>query len=305
MTFEQALRGYLAYIANARSLSKATMQAQRADLRILDELCRQENCDFLTIDPPMLQSIVDSLAQSYEPSSLARLCSTLRSFYEYLSIQYQTGNPAQTLKAPRSVRHLPSWIASDEMDAMLARFGNDDKGILDKTIIMTLYSSGLRVSELCALEERNVRLDQGTIRVVGKGSKERIVPLNEICIEQMKLYASRVRQPDASARKFFFVSAKGKPLNRQYVYRLSKACAMANNLSPNVSPHTFRHSYATRLIEHDADLRSVQELLGHSDISTTQIYTHVDVSRLKNVYDSALPDPFGALKDRKEDDDEH
>lgn len=166
-----------------------------------------------------------------------------------------------TLHAPHLSRALPLWVSAEEFEKTLEIFEADDKGILDKTILMTLYCCGLRVSELCTLEERNVRLDQKLLRVIGKGRKERVIPLPDSLCTQMDEYRKRVRDPKAGMRKFFFVSLKGEKLNRQYVYRLVKKASIQGSLPPSSSPHTLRHSFATRLMEHESDLRSLQNCL--------------------------------------------
>lgn len=281
---------YLLWAENVEGKSQATLNAQKQDLRLFETWLNENELTIEEVNSHDLQTFVDSLSLRYASSSSARLCSTLRAFYEFLSVRYEMDNPCALLESPKKEKKLPLWISAEEMDAVLGTFDQSDKGILDKTILMVLYSTGLRVSELCSLQMRDVRLSQQTIRVLGKGQKQRQLPLNERVCRQMELYESTVRQPKTSSSAYFFVSLKGAKLNRQYVYSLVKKVAMEDHLSPALSPHSLRHSFATRLIEHDTDLRLVQELLGHSDIRTTQIYTHVDSSRLKNSVDSALPD---------------
>ncbi|MCF0259376.1 MAG: tyrosine-type recombinase/integrase, partial [Erysipelotrichaceae bacterium] len=167
-------------------------------------------------------------------------------------------------------------------------FSNSDRDLLNRCILMVLYSCGLRVSELCSLERNRVYFSQGQLQIIGKGSKERIVPVNELCLQEMEQYLRFVRPP--SKDPHFFLTVQGRPLNRQYVHRLIKAKAAELNLSPDLSAHAFRHAFATSLLEGQADLRAVQEMLGHADIRTTQIYTHVQKERLKKAYDKALPD---------------
>lgn len=291
---ESIVSDYFSQAAGGRMLSQSSIQAQKNDLRLFFEECRQGELSPLNLNTSEMQSVIDGLASGYAPSSIARLCSTLRSFYSYLSLRLDQPDPAMTLRAPHLSRALPLWVSAEEFEKTLEIFEADDKGILDKTILMTLYCCGLRVSELCMLEERNVRLDQKLLRVIGKGRKERVIPLPDSLCTQMDEYRKRVRDPKAGMRKFFFVSLKGEKLNRQYVYRLVKKASIQGSLPPSSSPHTLRHSFATRLMEHESDLRSLQELLGHSDISTTQIYTHIDTNRLLSTYDQALPD-FGNL----------
>lgn len=292
MDLAKLIRSYLVWMESGEGKAKATIASHKEDLNLFSQYLREEKVSLEEVDGVFLQGFLDSLSLRYEATSISRLASTLHSFFGYLNVFYGLKDPTGLLRAPKRTKKLPVWAASSEIDEILSRFDQSPKGILDRTIITVLYCCGLRVSELCTLKMNDVRLSQGQIRVLGKGSKERMIPLVDGCAKQMELYIQTVRQPDSGAGAYFFVSAKGKPLNRQYVYRLVKACALEENLSPSFSPHSLRHSYATRLIEKDTDLRLVQELLGHSDISTTQIYTHIDSARLVDTVDTALPEPI-------------
>ncbi|MEY8308575.1 tyrosine-type recombinase/integrase [Erysipelotrichaceae bacterium 51-3] len=298
MDLDSVIRSFSSWAENSQGKARSSVDSQRQDLILLKEYLKEQKTQIEEVDGLFLQGFLDELSLRYAPSSIARLTSTLRSFFGYLNLMYDLPDPSTLLKAPHISRHLPVWASDAEMEAVLADFDQSDKGILDKTIVTVLYCCGLRVSELCTLRTNDVRLDQKQIRVLGKGDKERIVPLVDECIQQMALYWNVVRQPKASAASYFFVSLKGLPLNRQYVYRLTKNSALNHQLSPSFSPHSLRHSFATRLIENDTDLRMVQELLGHADISTTQIYTHVDTSRLVASVDQALKDPKLAFDKR-------
>lgn len=289
MDISNLIRSYLIWIENGQGKAKATIASQREDLILFAHYLEEEQVRLEDVDGIFLQGFLDSLTLRYQATSVSRLTSTLRSFFAYLDIFYGLKDPSTLLQAPKRDKKLPVWAAASEIDEILKRFDTSPKGILDKTIVMVLYCCGLRVSELCTLKLNDVRLNQKQIRVYGKGGKERMIPLVDACAAQMETYIEEIRKPTGNAGMYFFVSTKGKPLNRQYVYRLVKTCAMQENLSPQFSPHSLRHSYATRLIEKDTDLRYVQELLGHSDITTTQIYTHVDSSRLIQTVDSALP----------------
>lgn len=291
MEIENLVRTYLIWIENGQGKAKATVASQKEDLTLFVRYLKEEQVKLEEVDQIFLQGFLDSLSLRYQATSVSRLTSTLRSFFSYLNIFYGLKDPSTLLQAPKREKKLPVWAAGEEIDEILKRFDSSPKGILDKTIIMVLYCCGLRVSELCTLKLNDVRLNQKQIRVYGKGGKERMIPLVDACVEQMEIYSQTIRKPTGNAGIYFFVTAKGKPLNRQYVYRLVKTCALQENLSPNFSPHSLRHSYATRLIEKDTDLRLVQELLGHSDISTTQIYTHIDSTRLVDTIDRALPCP--------------
>lgn len=291
MDLENLVRTYLIWIENGQGKAKATIVSQKEDLRLFVRYLKEEDVQLEDVDQVFLQGFLDSLSLRYQATSISRLTSTLRSFFGYLNIFYGLKDPSTLLQAPKREKKLPVWADGKEIDEILKRFDESPKGILDKTIIMVLFCCGLRVSELCTLKQNDARLNQRQIRVYGKGGKERMIPLVDACVSQMETYSQTIRKPTGNAGIYFFVSPKGKQLNRQYVYRLVKACARQENLSPEFSPHSLRHSYATRLIEKDTDLRLVQELLGHSDISTTQIYTHIDSSRLVDTIDTALPSP--------------
>lgn len=302
MDLENLVRTYLIWIENGQGKAKSTIDSQKEDLRLFVRYLKEEGVQLEDVDQVFLQGFLDSLSLRYQATSISRLTSTLRSFFGYLNIFYGLKDPSTLLQAPKREKKLPIWADGKEIDEILKRFDESPKGILDKTIIMVLFCCGLRVSELCTLKQNDVRLNQRQIRVYGKGGKERMIPLVDACVSQMETYSQTIRKPTGNAGIYFFVLPKGKQLNRQYVYRLVKACARQENLSPEFSPHSLRHSYATRLIEKDTDLRLVQELLGHSDISTTQIYTHIDSSRLVDTIDTALPSPcFGLNCANKKD----
>ncbi len=306
MKFQSAVNEYLRYAQNARGSSSATQQAQKSDLQILQEWMQSNRKDLETLSKSDLQQFADSLTPTYAPASAARIISTLHSFFDFLSLRYDLSDPALTLKAPKQARKLPSWITKEELTRLMQSFPEDDRGLLEGSIILTLFCTGLRVSELCSLASRDVRLDARQIRVLGKGQKERIVPLPSECVSLLEKYARSIRSRFGMPR-LFFVNLQGKPVNRQFVYRLIKKKALETQLPLSMSPHTLRHSYATSLLESQTDLRVIQELLGHSDISTTQIYTHVDKERMMRAYDQAMPDPFeaalNAAEDKKEKED--
>lgn len=290
MNFSMLRRRYLLDLENGQGKAKATVESQREDLSLLEAWLDENGLQAEQADSRQLQRFLDELSLRYAPASIARLASTVRSFYGWLSVLYGSPDPCTLLHAPKKTRSLPVWTGMEQMEAMLSRFDSSDKGVLDRTILSVLYLCGLRVSELCSLRSQDVHLSQNQIRIQGKGGKERIIPLVDSCRDQMELYWSTVRQPKTAAAAFFFVSPRGGQLNRKYVWRLVKSSAFEENLPPSFSPHSVRHSYATRLMESGADLRMVQELLGHSDISTTQIYTHLDAGRLRRSVDRAFED---------------
>lgn len=288
MEMSYLIRRYLLDLENGQGKARATIESQRADLHLLSDWLAENHLDVFHVSAQHLQTFLDSLSIRYAPASIARLASTVRSFYGWLGVVYDLPDPCTLLHAPKKSQALPVWASMEQIEAVLAGFDQSSKGILDKTIVMVLYLCGLRVSELCSLKTRDVHLAQNQILIQGKGGKERLIPLVDACREQMTLYWNMAREPRTAASACFFVSPRGLPLNRKYVWRLVKKCALEERLSPAFSPHSLRHSYATRLMETGADLRMVQELLGHSDISTTQIYTHLDASRLSQSVEQAF-----------------
>jgi integrase/recombinase XerD len=221
-------------------------------------------------------------------TSVARLLSVLKRFYRYLLRQGRIkGDPTLKIDAPKLPRSLPKSLTEDDVEQLLAAPQVESAlGLRDKAMLETLYASGLRVSELVTLKLAQVSLDMGVVRVVGKGSKERLVPLGEEAIRWIQRYLREAR-PELLARRAsddLFVTARGAAMTRQMFWHLLRRYALRGGLQKAISPHTLRHAFATHLLNHGADLRVVQLLLGHSDISTTQIYTHVARERLKQLH---------------------
>lgn len=209
----------------------------------------------------------------------ARLLSSLRSFFRFIEIEYRTGkNPAEAVDFPKMSRRVPAVLSVEEIEKVLAGVDlSRPEGHRNRAILETLYSCGLRVSELTGLRISDLFLDEGFIRVVGKGDKQRLVPIGEPAIKAIRLYMEQSRRGYTSATEdILFLNRRGGRLSRQMVFLIIKNQCEASGITKEVSPHTFRHSFATHLIENGADLRAVQEMLGHENIATTEIYTHVD-----------------------------
>jgi integrase/recombinase XerD len=221
-------------------------------------------------------------------TSVARLLSVLKRFYRYLLRQGRIkGDPTLKIDAPKLPRSLPKSLTEDDVEQLLSAPQIENAlGLRDKAMLETLYASGLRVSELVTLKLSQVSLDMGVVRVVGKGSKERLVPLGEEAIRWIQRYLKEARPELLAGRASddFFVTARGAAMTRQMFWHLLRRYALRGGLRKAISPHTLRHAFATHLLNHGADLRVVQLLLGHSDISTTQIYTHVARERLKQLH---------------------
>jgi integrase/recombinase XerD len=223
-----------------------------------------------------------------KPRTTSRLVSSLKRFYQFaLREGLRTDDPAQDLDSPRIPRSLPKSLSEAEVESLLAAPDTETaQGLRDRAMLETLYASGLRVSELVGLKTVQVSLDMGVVRVLGKGAKERLTPLGEEAVGWIERYQRTARPQLLGARKSdaLFVTARGAPMTRQAFWGLVKRYALLAGVARAVSPHTLRHAFATHLINHGADLRVVQLLLGHADISTTQIYTHVARERLKALH---------------------
>jgi integrase/recombinase XerC len=263
-----------------------------AALQATDEQCdeRLHNCDAMAVR----EFLAHLFARQYTKSSTARKLATLRSFYKFLVRRGTVAvNPLSAIRTPKQEKRLPKCLDIDQIEKLLATPGDADMlGSRDKAMLEVLYSSGLRVSELTGLEMQDIDMQEGIIRVRGKGRKDRLTPIGSQAIKALEVYfqqrlaAGKAQGPHAGR---VFVNKHGGPLSTRSVRRkLDKYLALAG-LDPGVSPHTLRHSFATHLLNAGADLRSVQELLGHQSLSTTQIYTHLTTARMKQVYDQAHP----------------
>jgi len=286
---------FLAWLVAEKGLSANTRSAYAADLgRYLDFLdSRQRPAP----DNVLSSDIADFLAQERErglaPRSRARLLSAIRMFHKFLLIErYATLNPVTTIEAPRTLKKLPSFLSATEVEALLtATCGDRPEDIRDRAMLELLYATGLRVSELVNLKKRELNLEVGYLMTVGKGNKERLVPVGETARLRVADYIERVRNrqdPDGQHEKLF-LSRLDEAMTRQAFWNIIKKRALVAGVRTSISPHTLRHSFATHLLANGADLRSVQMMLGHADLSTTQIYTHVTQERLKQLHRQLHP----------------
>lgn len=278
-----------------RGLSRNTLAAYQSDLRLLARwLATERSKSLLTAERHDLLEYLAVLARARrKPRSTARLLSCLRQFYQQ---QLRRGliqqDPSVRIDPPRLGRPLPKVLTEAEVEALLkAPDVSDPLGYRDRTMLEVLYATGLRVSELVDLRPEQVSLTQGLVRVIGKGGKERLVPLGEEALTWIAgfLRGSRREILDSRPCTHLFPTRRGEGMTRQAFWYLIKRHALVAGITKALSPHTLRHAFATHLLNHGADLRVVQLLLGHSDLSTTQIYTHVAQERLKNLYQSHHP----------------
>ncbi len=276
------------YLLLERGLSANTLDAYMHDVAKLLSYLDGIHIPVREADITHLRAFSASLHElGIEPRTHARILSGIRTFYRFLLLMgYMEDNPANLLDSPRQGEHLPTILSVSEIDRMMDSIDLSRKdGHRNRAIIETLYSCGLRVSELCNLLISNLHFDEGYIRVVGKGNKERLVPISPRAISELSLYFEERKTwdipPEFSDFVFISIRRGTHPLSRIMVFHIIKALAEAANIHREISPHTLRHSFATHLLEGGADLRAIQEMLGHEHIVTTEIYTHIDRSRLR------------------------
>jgi len=283
----QLIESFFDHLEVERGLSPHTIKAYRNDLK---QYARWLKVDILKADSSLIGQYVSELRKRYGPSSIARKLSAIRMFYRFLHSEGKgSGNPLEDITSPRPGRKIPRYLSLKEVERLLsAPSGNTLLEIRDRAILEVLYGAGLRISELVNLNLSDLKLKQGWIRVLGKGSKERIIPLGKKACQWVRRYL-RARGTGEGEDGPLFCNRYGERISRQSCWKMIKKYARKAGINKEMSPHTLRHSFATHLLSRDADLRSVQELLGHSNISTTQIYTHITQERLRRVYKKYHP----------------
>lgn len=289
--------GYKAYLQLERSLSDNSIDAYLHDVHLLDQFLAIQYPE-LDIDQIRLSHLKEFISYLHElhlaVGSQARIVSGLKSFFQYAEVEgLITDNPTQLLEAPKLARKLPSFLSIEEIDVLLAAIDRSKpEGQRNLAMLETLYSCGLRVSELVNLQVSNLFLEAGFIKVVGKGNKERLVPMGAAASKQIKIYKEQVRVHQTiktGNEDVLFLSNRGSTLSRVMVFLILKKLVEASGIKKNIHPHTLRHSFATHLIERGADLRAVQEMLGHVSITTTEIYTHLDRAYLRDTMQKFHP----------------
>ena len=286
------------YLKLERSLSNNSIDAYLLDIRKLTSFISENHSTSLSIkniNVSIIESFIKYLFKSESSTySQARIVSGLKSFFNYLLLEEKIDiNPMELIDAPKLVRKLPETLSIQEIEIIIDAIDLDSKeGMRNKAILETLYSCGLRVSELVNLKVQNLFLDIGFIKVLGKGMKERLVPIGTKAAECISLYMNEYRKSINISEGFegyLFINRRGKNLTRNMIFIIIKDLVKKAGLNKNISPHTFRHSFATHLIEGGADLRAVQEMLGHESITTTEIYTHLNKNYLKEVVNKFHP----------------
>ena len=288
---------YLDHLRIERRLSLNTVESYARDLTYLGRFAAGAGVALTAVDRGGLEQFVrEMMGSGLAPRSVARAVAATRGFYRYLVISRRLqSNPADDLQPPRALPALPKYLSIEEVDRLLAQpDASIPRGLRDRAFIEVLYATGLRVSELVALKVTDVNLDGGFLTTVGKGSKERLVPVGDEAVGWLKRYLRDGRPPLVGKRSSprLFVNARGgTSMTRMGLWKVLKGYGVAAGVGSRLSPHVLRHSFATHLLERGADLRAIQVMLGHSDLSTTQIYTHVLEARLRAVYDRFHPRP--------------
>lgn len=291
------LKGFKAFLQLEKSLSANSVDAYLHDVRMLEQFLSAQypGVSFNELQPEQLRAFLGSIhEQEMAAASQARILSGVKAFFSYLVEEEVIGrNPAELLEAPKLSRKLPDVLSVDEVEQLFAGIDHSKpEGQRNRAMLETLYSCGLRVSELIGLELTNMYADVGFIRVVGKGNKERLVPIGDEAVHHIALYREHVRNkitPAKGAGNILFLNRRGGALSRVMVFYIIKEAAANAGIRKNIHPHTLRHSFATHLVEGGADLRAVQEMLGHESITTTEIYTHLDRSFLRKTLEQYHP----------------
>ncbi|MDP5081140.1 MAG: tyrosine recombinase XerD [Winogradskyella sp.] len=300
MKWEQALTDYKLYLQIERGLSKNSIENYSYDIKKLTTYLEEHSISVtpITLDNERVKQFIYAMSKTINPRSQARLISGLRNFFDYLIFEnYRTDNPLDLIESPRIGRKLPDTLSVSDIDLLIKaidlsyQYNGVNLGERNRTLIETLYSCGLRVSELTQLKISDLFFDEGFIKVTGKGNKQRFVPIGLTTQNYINIWLD-IRNHIAvqsNSKDILFLNHKGNGLTRAMVFTIIKNLVEKSGLNKNVSPHTFRHSFATHLLENGADLRAIQMMLGHESITTTEIYMHLDRTHLSEVLNKFHP----------------
>jgi integrase/recombinase XerD len=292
--FEHLVLDFLAYLEFERGLSRNTLDAYRTDLLQYGRFLEEREQSALEATPGDVSDFLQKLAvNGASPATIHRKSACLRSFYRHLRRDgLLDTDPTASLSTPRRSRKLPQVLTRAEVERLLAQpSGTEPAALRDRALLEVMYACGLRASEAIGLELMDVDIEEGVLRARGKGSKERVVPIGQAALKALRIYVERGRPGlvKGAPEAHLFVNFRGGHLTRQGLYKIVRRHAQTAGLADRMSPHTLRHTFATHLLSGGCDLRSVQEMLGHADVSTTQLYTHLSSERLKDVYFRAHP----------------
>ncbi len=288
---EEVIEEFLRYLLIDKGYSNNTIETYKRDLNMFKEYIG--NVNISEIDNEKLKRYLVYLKnKNLATKSIAQNISCLKSFYKYLLIEKKIkSNPISFIQNPKFSKILPSTLSEEEIDKLLNFSLNDNYSYRNKAMLELMYSSGLRVSEVINLKVFDIDLTEDTVRTIGKGSKERVIPIGDYASYFLKKYINEYRSSmlKSNYSDYLFLNNHGNKLTRQGCFKIIKKIAKEQGIQKEISPHTLRHSFATHLLKHGADLRTIQELLGHSDISTTQVYTHISNEELHKNYENFHP----------------
>jgi integrase/recombinase XerD len=296
MNWNSYIKSFQSYLKIERGLSKNTIANYSFDLERLSKFLLENEISISPekISEETIQQFIYSVSKEVNARSQARIISGLKSFFSYLIFEdYRTDNPMELIEAPRLGRKLPDTLSIDDIDNLIAAIDlSTPEGERNRVILETLYGCGLRVSEITTLKISDLFFDEGFIKITGKGNKQRFVPIANSTQKYIELYRNSIRNHLDISKGFedtLFLNRRGKQLTRAMIFTIIKTLAIKINLQKNISPHTLRHSFATHLLENGADLRSIQMMLGHESITTTEIYVHLDRKHLTHIINSFHP----------------
>lgn len=296
MNWKQGLRDYQHYMKIERGLSENSIAGYTRDIQKLMGFLLEHEIEVMPIDiqQETIQKFIYDIAKIVNPKSQARIISGLKGFFTYLIFEdYRTDNPMDLIESPKIGRKLPDTLSEDEINRLIAEIDlTEPQGERNRAILETLYGCGLRVSELINLKLSDLYFDEDFIKVTGKGNKQRFVPISPINKKYINLYRKEVRVHlpiQKEHEDYLFLNRRGKQLTRAMIFTIIKRLAEKTGLRKSISPHTFRHSFATHLLENGADLRAIQQMLGHESITTTEVYMHVNRTHLAKVLQDFHP----------------
>ena len=296
MNWKPFIKSYQSYLKIERGLSQNTINNYTFDLERLCGFLEENNIVIspVKISDETIQQFIYSVSKEVNPRSQARIISGLKSFFSYLIFEdYRNDNPLELIETPRTGRKLPDTLSVEEIDNLINAIDlSQPEGERNRAILETLYGCGLRVSELVALKISDLFFDEGFIKITGKGNKQRFVPIGNLTQKFIEIYSDNNRNKlniQKGHEDTLFLNRRGKQLSRAMIFTIIKDLAVKINLNKSISPHTFRHSFATHLLENGADLRSIQLMLGHESITTTEIYVHLDRKLLTKVMNDFHP----------------
>jgi len=295
-TWQSYIKEYQNYLRLERGLSKNTIENYTFDVEKLVSFLnvKEIKTSPIHISEETVQQFIYEMATQINPRSQSRLISGLKSFFNYLIFEdYRKDTPLELIEVPKTGRKLPDTLSTEEIDALIGAIDlSTTEGVRNKAMLETLYSCGLRVSELVSLKISDLFFEEGFIKITGKGNKQRFVPVGKTTIKCITVYVHQIRVHVAVQKNFedtLFLNRRGKQLTRAMIFTIIKDLAVKINLNKTISPHTFRHSFATHLLENGADLRSIQLMLGHESITTTEVYMHLDRKFLLEVLNNYHP----------------